>query len=731
MSFAGRGTPVLAHRTDELAELAGLLANRRIRLLALTGMAGVGKSVLARAALRASVFHEYPVVAVDLAAAADRAAALAAVLEQVRDSVPPRAGEPAGLLRSIATALAAGPTIVLLDNCDLVAESISRDIAQLLDRCPRLRIVLTSRLPLGLRSECVLCVSALPTGEPAVRGALAPAARLLLDSIAGHYGDTRVFVEKAVLDQISRAVGGVPLALELAGATIARVGAAETLRRIEAGEDLVSDRCAGAAERHRSLCAAIDWGLTDADAPSLELLLRLAQCAAGVDRGAVLVLGGLDDEATTAALAELVSRSLLHGRLDPQGGVSYELTATVRIWCRHRLAADPERAAGLRAEHLDRLCRLAESLGRGTDPGRPVPAGAEVHVEDFLLAISELCAAGRADDALRIAAELQDVWIRCGRLGAVERRLAAGLAGDQPRAIRWRGALLLGRWALSAGRFQRAIALLSEAAALLRLDGQAADPAATDAIELALTALAPLAPVTAEWTALRHRIRRIAARDGALALRNALASNRLCTADRALLIYQEVLEHPQVHGYPLEAICAIEGSGAAYALAGAEYATAAATMALAGAGLRAGLGIPPPDADGARVDWPDLLGERLFEDTVRRAATMSLTAAIDYARSVRSAAGPRGAGVLSLCGAGVLGTLTPRQREIAELVATGKTNRMIAAELGLSEWTIVNHLRRVMAKLGCPSRLHIALLVQRGGKTAPIVGSGRRIGENP
>lgn len=60
-----------------------------------------------------------------------------------------------------------------------------------------------------------------------------------------------------------------------------------------------------------------------------------------------------------------------------------------------------------------------------------------------------------------------------------------------------------------------------------------------------------------------------------------------------------------------------------------------------------------------------------------------------------------------------LEALTGRQREVAVLVATGMTNRMIANRLGIAEWTVVNHLRQVMTRLKCPSRLHVALMVER------------------
>ncbi|MFF0494620.1 helix-turn-helix domain-containing protein [Nocardia sp. NPDC003482] len=67
-----------------------------------------------------------------------------------------------------------------------------------------------------------------------------------------------------------------------------------------------------------------------------------------------------------------------------------------------------------------------------------------------------------------------------------------------------------------------------------------------------------------------------------------------------------------------------------------------------------------------------------------------------------------------------LAALTNRQREVAVLVSRGMTNRMIASHLGIAEWTVVNHLRQVMLRLRCPSRLHVALVVQReqGSETA-------------
>ncbi|MER0247096.1 helix-turn-helix transcriptional regulator, partial [Streptomyces sp. HSW2009] len=78
--------------------------------------------------------------------------------------------------------------------------------------------------------------------------------------------------------------------------------------------------------------------------------------------------------------------------------------------------------------------------------------------------------------------------------------------------------------------------------------------------------------------------------------------------------------------------------------------------------------------------------------------------------------GGGGRGPKPAAGPGVdarLAGLTPRQHQIAELVAEGMTNRQIARSLELSEWTVVNHLRQVMNKLECPSRVHVTRIVQQ------------------
>jgi DNA-binding CsgD family transcriptional regulator len=65
--------------------------------------------------------------------------------------------------------------------------------------------------------------------------------------------------------------------------------------------------------------------------------------------------------------------------------------------------------------------------------------------------------------------------------------------------------------------------------------------------------------------------------------------------------------------------------------------------------------------------------------------------------------------------AAVTTPLTPREREVAALITRGLTNRQIARRLGIAEWTAVNHVRHIMRKLDCPSRIHVAQLMARHG----------------
>ncbi|MCM6773131.1 LuxR C-terminal-related transcriptional regulator [Nocardia sp. CDC159] len=734
-----------------------MLAEHRVRLVTLTGTAGVGKTQLAREALRTSAFRESAVV-VELSEAIDRAAAWALVRAAVRrDLRPPDTDRDAeALLADVAADIGADRRALLLDNCDPVAGRIARDIALLLQRCPELVILATTRVPLNLDPERVFCVLPLPVGSQTEDGppGSAPASRLLLDRIDSRYRGAITLADQLLLDEIAQVLDGVPLALQLAAATIARVGVVRTLRLVEAGGDLVSAGYADTPPRHRSMHAAVAWGVGGLDGSAVELLLRLSLCHCALDRETALLLGGADTEATTTALAALVHHSLLDYRADRHGAGSYALVAPVRAWCRRMLGADPVRARRIRADHADRLSELAETVGdsiRRNGPGWPLPETAAGLARDFLAAVGGFIEAGRPERAVRLAAVLEEAWIQLGYLSDAERVVANVLAtrsAESSSAATRRCLQLLGRWALRTGRDERALRLLTEAEtssrragdgeaarcsaallgealrrhgrrtearALLRAAGEAAGPEfdpGCGSIEIALALLALPDPPGRDdtmWTEARRRALEPEFHRGGAAALNELAASQLSrdTLRRARQLYLSVLDHADAEWCVLEAIRAVEGCARVHALAGEEHLEIAALLSLAAEHLRRRKGIPQLDAPGTAPDgvsWRDALGDKVFCEIRRSVSGMELSEVIDRVRAAPEPADDAEP---------PLAVLTPRQREVAELVATGLTNRMIASRLGLSEWTVVNHLRQVMIKLDCPSRLHVALVVQR------------------
>jgi DNA-binding CsgD family transcriptional regulator len=97
------------------------------------------------------------------------------------------------------------------------------------------------------------------------------------------------------------------------------------------------------------------------------------------------------------------------------------------------------------------------------------------------------------------------------------------------------------------------------------------------------------------------------------------------------------------------------------------------------------------------------LGDKVFEEAW--AAGRDLAPQTAIAESLAPVQAPPNG---RLRGAGVDNPLTQREMEVAELVACGMTNREIARRLGIAEWTAVNHLRKIMRKLDCSSRVHVA-----------------------
>jgi predicted ATPase/DNA-binding SARP family transcriptional activator len=341
-SFVGRDT--------ERARLDRQLAGSR--LVTLVGPGGVGKTRLA-ATVGGGWARSSPggVWLAGLDAATPAAGVAPAVLAAVtgQPSSPPC--EP---LARLVELLGNGPALLVLDNCEHLPQATAEFADELLGSCPELRILATSREPLGLIGETLCTVPPLdapPPGATAAEALRYPAVRLFADRAAavrdGFEVDART-VARVV--EICRRLDGLPLAIELAAARLRTL----PLARIVAGLDdrfrLLSRGSPAAAPRHRSLGAAVAWSWDLLGREELILARRLAVFPDGFTARAAeeVCAGGLLAAPAVADLLDrLAGRSLL--QVDDGDLPRYRMLETVRAYAWERLCAAGEHGLTLAA----------------------------------------------------------------------------------------------------------------------------------------------------------------------------------------------------------------------------------------------------------------------------------------------------------------------------------------------------------------------------------------------
>ena len=296
----------LIGRQEDLAVVSDLLsANRLVTIL---GAGGLGKTRLAQA-VASGLPPTCGVVVFELAplgAPEDVVPALAALLgiAEFRSARSLRDAVAADLGARVVRALADGPTVLVLDNCEHLVAEVAAFAADLLATVPDLRILTTSRAPLAIAGEVIAPLAPLPVEEDGA------AVRLFTDR-------ARAARPGAVLpvDAVRRICGrldGSPLAIELAAARIRGMSTDEIERRLDDRFALLRGGDRSAPERHRTLLAVIEWSWRLLDDGAQDLLTRLALFPDGLAVDAVEAVAvperradALDD------LAELVEQSLV------------------------------------------------------------------------------------------------------------------------------------------------------------------------------------------------------------------------------------------------------------------------------------------------------------------------------------------------------------------------------------------------------------------------------------
>ncbi|TCO59778.1 ATP-binding protein [Actinocrispum wychmicini] len=754
--FSGQLPPLLGRDTD-LLTLTAHLCRADSHLSTLTGPGGVGKSRLAAAAAdELTRLGPFAVVLVDLHDVDTEDGVLRSIAGAVGDDFGGAVADPV-TRGDIAAIIPDRDVLLVLDGCEQVTETAAVIVRDLLSRRNRLRVLITSRRPLTLYGERLFPLQPLPTPQCPLTEDVAhlqeyPSVALFVDRARAVDPSFALTAENAgPVAEICGRMDGLPLAIELTAARLRLFPVGTLVARLREGSYGGVGRNMGAPHRHRSVHALTEASFRLLDEDQRRMLMRVAVCAKDVGLHTVEDLGGLAPHQTESVLEPLVDLNLVsvrHGAGDPR----FAVLETVRVFCMDRLRERGElkEARSRHAEHFQALAERAQPHLTGPDQAQWLGELSAAH-DNLQQALDFLRDEGWPAEAARTAVAIHRFWLVHGTLEVGNRHLATLPQADGALdAARGAMAAAMGDVLRAAETFHRAStayrghgdqdreqAMLAQRHAALQHAGERLHVRSTDyVIRSAGRAEAP-----------------IEIGDAALALATASAQD----LDRC----EELLEaartvyarHQDVRGFGL--VLAEQG----------EVAVARGQFDLAERLFR--LSLEKLRSVGERTMLPTVLDAYAFllwqqvpgqEDRVVRvmAASSALrkTTNASPLRIRRSMpAGPlrqlrRNLGspqfealwhegrlldsaatvaeMLSaptLAGAGGGRTpatqqeakLTPRQYQIASLVSQGLTNRQIAHQLQISEWTAVNHVRQIMHRLGLPSRIHVAQWVMKLG----------------
>jgi predicted ATPase/DNA-binding SARP family transcriptional activator len=420
----------LVGREGELATLRAELDAHR--LVTLVGPAGVGKTRLATEVARGCDAADGAwLVRLE---GVETAAALPAALA---DTVPGM--DAAG--PDVAAGLRGADLLLVLDNCEHLAEDVATLAARVLDAAPRVRVLATSQRPLGLDGEVVCALAPLPEAD---------AVALFARRVAQRRPSFALTSETApAVAQLCRALDGLPLAIELAAARARILTVPEIIQRLEDRFTLLADPTSRRTERRRTLAAALAWSYDLLFPDDQRGLWALAQFPAGATMPAVEhVLAALDVPTASAldVVERLVDRSLVTVDTDARGAARYRLLDSVRAFAAARAieAGAADAAADAVLGWVTELADAVAAQVRGTAQAAHVAVTrAERATIDAAL---DRARTRDPVTGLRIAVGLGWAWVLLDD-GAAAARLRAARVGapDAPRELRVT-ALLLESW---------------------------------------------------------------------------------------------------------------------------------------------------------------------------------------------------------------------------------------------------------------------------------------------
>ena len=659
--------------------------------------------------------------------------------------------------------------LLVLDNCEHLTDACAILASKLLAAAPNLHILATSRHILGIEGEQLLAVPPLSTPDETVQAGDAThyeAVKLLQDRAAAVSPDFEITdANRDSVIELCQRLDGIPLAIELSAVWLRTLSAAQILERLEDRFRLLSSARRAGPARQQALDATVGWSHDLCSLAEKVMWARLTVFSGGFDLDgaeAVCAGDGIGRSEVLDLVASLVNKSILIRHPAREHTTSwYRMLETVRQYGAAQL--DPDDVRRLRTRHRDHYRALAaqdqaDSFGphqadwfirlrreHGNlrtaldfcledDPATAFDIAAPIWnfwfagflregyrylVRALDLAPEQTGARARALWAASYLAMFATEWERQDVMLTECEQIAAGLDDPQlhARIKECRGHATLYRGDLSAG-----VALLQQACTEFRAIGDAHGEFNT-LILLTGAALLLEDPRIDEFARQAYEL---ADRHGALSSKAyglwgvGVAQWRggdLEAATRSLRDSVRLF-------LPMHDLTGISFGIQALSLCAASSSPDVAAAKLLGASQAAwrtsGARVEQASAYGmfdtkAENVLREALGSAAFDEAFAEGASCTFDEAVALALGESPAEEGEAAPAPPASGASAAGGLTPREREVAALLAEGLTNREIAERLVISPRTAETHVDNILGKLGLSSRTGVASWVAEHG----------------
>jgi predicted ATPase/DNA-binding CsgD family transcriptional regulator len=475
-------------REEEVATLTSLLQDKR--LLTLVGAGGIGKTRLAlEVASKLSAFFADGVYLIELAPLSDPQL----VPQEIASTLNMRTDRDMSLIALLKSELAQRHVLLLLDNCEHVIDECATLVEALLQTCPNLHILGTSREPLRVAGETTWRVTALSSPDPEQRLAVEKLMR---------YEAIQLFCERAMESNprfqltpqnattvacICARLDGLPLALELAAALLPMYSVDQLAARMDERFKLLRYGKRTVEARHHSLEAALDWSFALLTPREQALFPRLAVFAGSWDIEAMECICASDNfepPLIAETLVYLVNKSLIvaeeqEGAEKDTAEIRYRLLHTMRQYGLEKLRQDGDFEQVLE-QHYAWYLSLAEEANAHIYGGEQAKwlQRLEMETANMRAALSRARADRRLDAAVRLADALRRFWITHNYFSEGRYWFDALLAADDehvdrhpalslPPELRARALFGAAEFARYQSAYDRTCTLLTEEIALL------------------------------------------------------------------------------------------------------------------------------------------------------------------------------------------------------------------------------------------------------------------------